>query len=258
MSVDLPTPRWRPVRRFRAVYREDMDEDPSATDTDTERRYRQMARNPLLPRSQVEDLVVEFDRLLEIAAPPEGFPGLAMSATSRAAACARRGLLKGLEDRDAGDRAELRREQLAERVKAALTTVTDCIDGMRTLEHDKLDAEATATADGFIVQADGCVGLGPDSGQDAYARARHEHRIMSTVAEMDRLQLRTVDTVREQLDVEETGIPWTLMECARAGLDLSDSLEASAQLPDSPLRDLMARLAGDMRRANTAVRGESS
>jgi hypothetical protein len=74
---------------------------------------------------------------------------------------------------------------------------------------------------------------------------------------MDLLQLRTVRTVRDRLDVDETGIPRTLMECARAGLDLSDTFEASAQLPDSPLRDLMERLAGDMHRANTAVRGES-
>lgn len=249
------------MRRFRSVYREDMDEDPSATDADTERRYRDLARNPLLPRSEVEDLVVEFDRLLAIAPPPEGFPGLAMSETSRAAACARRGLVKGLADREAGDRAEPRREQLADRVMAALTTVTDCIDGMRTLESDKLDAEAMATADGFIVQAGGCVAVGSDTGGipeiQAVARARHEHRIVSTVAEMDRLQLRTVDTVRERLDVGESGIPWTLMECARAGLDLSGSFEASARLPDSPLRDLMERLAGDMRRANAAVRGES-
>jgi hypothetical protein len=234
-----------------------MDEDPSATDADTEQRYRRLARNPLLPRSQVEGLVVEFDRLLEIAAPSKGLPGPAMAETTRAATCARRGLLKGLADREAGDRAEPRREQLAERVIAALTTVTNCIDGMRTLEYDKFDAEATATADGFIVQAGGRVALGSDTGGAALARARHEHRILSTVAEMDRLQLRTVDAVRERLDVDETGIPWTLMECARAGLDLSGSFEASAQLPDSPLRDLMERLAGDMHRANTAVRGES-
>ncbi|ORA38167.1 hypothetical protein [Mycobacterium aquaticum] len=238
-----------------------MDEDPSATDADTERRYREMARNPLLPRSQVEDLVVEFDRLLAIAAPPEGFPELSMSETSRTATCARRGLVQGLADRDAGDRAEPRREQLAERVMAALTTVTDCIDGMQSLESDKLDAEATATADGFIVQAGGGVAIGADTqgspeGQ-AGARARHERRIVSTVAEMDRLQLRTVDAIREQLDVGETGIPWTLMECARAGLDLSGSFEASAQLPHSPLRDLMERLAAEMHRANAAARGES-
>lgn len=238
-----------------------MDEQPSATDADTERRYREMARNPLLPRSQVEDLVAEFDRLLAITAPPHGFPRYAMSETSRTATCARRGLVKGLADREAGDRAEPRREQLAERVMAALTTVTDCIDGMQALESDKLDAEATATADGFIVQAGGGVAVGSDTRgapeSQAVARARHEHRIVSTVAEMDRLQLRTVDTIRKHLDVGETGIPWTLMECARAGLDLSGSFEASAQLPDSPLRDLMERLAADMHRANAAVRGEA-
>lgn len=236
-----------------------MDEPSSAHNPTTVERYRQMARNPLLPRSQVQGLLAEYDRLLQVAAPPAGFPGSGLAATSRAAADARRGLQLGLDERAAGDRAEPRREELSDRVLAALTALTACVDGMQALERHKLDAEADATADGFLVRADGCIVLAPEQSRtDAIqsARARQEHRIMSALAGMDQLQYRTVDIVRDRLGVDEGGIPWTLMECARAGLDLGGSFEASARLPDSPVRDLMEQLADDMRQANAAVRGE--
>jgi len=53
-----------------------------------------------------------------------------------------------------------------------------------------------------------------------------------------------------RLGADERGMPWAICECARAGFDLSGSFEAGAQLPPSPLRDLMERLASDMARAN--------
>ncbi|MDV3125329.1 hypothetical protein M1247_10435 [Mycobacterium sp. 21AC1] len=236
-----------------------MDEPSSAHNPATVERYRQMARNPLLPRSQVQGLLAEFDRLLEVSAPPAGFPALGTTATSRAAADAKHGLQLGLDERAAGDRAEPRREELSDRVLAALTALTACIDGMQTLERAKIDAEAGATADGFVVQEDWCIALGPGqvrTDELQKARARHEHCVMSALAGMEQLQYRTVHTIRDQLGVDEGGIPWTLMECARAGLDLGGSFEASARLPDSPLRDLMEQLADDMRQANAVVRGE--
>ena len=237
-----------------------MDDPLPADEAATVERYRQMARNPLLPRSEVESLVADFDRLLEVAQPSGGFPGLTMPATSRAAANARRGLVQGLADREPGDRAEPRREELSDRVLAALSALTGCIDGMLGLERTKNDSEAQATADGFVVRADGCIALGSEQLADDHlqgSRARYEHSIMSTLSEMDQLQHQTVDNIRDQLGVAEAGVPWTLMECARAGLDLGGSFEASAKLPDSPVRDLMERLAGDMKQANAIVRGES-
>ncbi|MBN3457870.1 hypothetical protein JNN96_27925 [Mycobacterium sp. DSM 3803] len=91
-----------------------------------------MARNPFAATQQVERLVADFDRLLDITLPSRD---LVTPATTRAATCAKRGLLEGSADRDSGDNTGPRREELSDRVAAALTTVTDCIDGLRALER---------------------------------------------------------------------------------------------------------------------------
>jgi hypothetical protein len=76
--------------------------------------------------------------------------------------------------------------------------------------------------------------------------------MMSVLADIAELQRHTVTTIRERLGAHEPGIPWAILECARAGIELQ-TFEAAAELPASPLRDLMEQLAADMRRAKAEV-----
>lgn len=127
---------------------------------------------------------------------------------------------------------------------------------MQDLESKKSEIETTARNEGFVVGADGCVGIGPrhersqEVSEDAASRrARYEHRIMSVLADMAQLQERTVATISERLGADEPGIPWALIECARVGFDLTSFESGGAGLPPSPLQDLLERLATHMARA---------
>lgn len=84
-------------------------------------------------------------------------------------------------------------------------------------------------------------------------RARFEHRMMSTLADIVLLQVGTVDTVRERLGADQPGMPWVVLECARGGHDLGPVFQAGAQVPASPLRDAMEQLAAAAARAKAAV-----
>jgi hypothetical protein len=216
-----------------------------------------MAYSPFVPRSDVETALAAFDRLIKATTPDPDNPWdqllLKQSKARWGAETAKRGLVEGLAQRDAADRADPRRAELPERLDAALLAVTDCIDGMRALERAKCNIQTAALADGFVAYPDGRVGIAPQhhdavSDQMQTRRAHDEHRMMSVLADMTNLQQRTVAVIRERLGADQPGIPWVLVECARAGIDL-ESFDAGARLPGSPLRDLMQQLATDMKLA---------
>lgn len=234
---------------------------PAGDDAAAAARVRQTARNPLVPRDAPEALLAVLDRLVETSVPEPGEPAsLSFSATARIALHLRRAVEEGLAERDAADRAEPRRAELPERVSAALSAVTDCIDGMRLLERRKTEIEAAANRAGFLVNPDGSIrpepqGVPPgqDSDDVAVRRLRFEHRMMSTLSDTVSLQISTVDTVRERLGADQPGTPWVILECARGGHDLGPVFAAGAQLPASPLRDLMEQLADQAAQARAAV-----
>ncbi|WP_223163880.1 hypothetical protein, partial [Mycobacterium simiae] len=144
--------------------------------------------------------------------------------------------------------------EMPERLQTALRAISDCISGMQDLDKKRLVIAAAACEEGFVVASDGCVSIGAAhqgfAGDDATVRrARYEHRLMSVLAEMAELQERTVATVTERLGADEPGGPWSFVECAKAGVELSTFETGGAGLPPSPLRDMLDRLAADMARA---------
>jgi hypothetical protein len=234
---------------------------PAGDEAAAAERMRQTARDPLVPRDTAEALLTALDRLVATGAPEPGAATLAsFSATTRVALRLRRAVAEGLAERDAADRAEPRRAELPERVNAALSAVTDCIDAMRALERQKVEIETAATQHGFIVEPEGSIGVAPQrvsfggSGEDVQVRRlRLEHRMMVTLADIVSLQVSTVDAVRERLGADQPGVPWVLLECARGGHDLGPVFQAGAQLPASPLRDVMQQLAAAAARAKATV-----
>jgi hypothetical protein len=224
-------------------------------------RYRQTALNPLVPRAASAQLLAAMNRLVEATTPDPDLPAvLNFSRTRPLALGIKRAIEEALAERDAADRAEPRRRELPERVDAALSAMTGCISRMQELERTRSDIETAAHKQGFAVNADGTVSLGQRhkrtgevSDDVGRQRARYEHRMMSVQADMMQVQEHTVATIRERLGADEPGIPWVVLECARGGFDLSATFESGAQLPPSPLRDLMERLAADAARANAAV-----
>ena len=235
---------------------------PAGDDAAAAERVKQTARNPLVPRDAPEALLAALDRLIDASVPEPGAPASVsfFSVSARVAVRLRRAVQEGLAERDAADRAEPRRIELPERVRAALSAVTDCIDGMRALERRKVEIETAATQHGFIVDSDGSIGVAPqsmpptdDDDEVQVRRARFEHEMMSTLADIVALQVSTVDTVRERLGADLPGVPWAVLECARGGHDLGPAFEAGAQLPASPLRDVMEQLAAAAAQAKAAV-----
>ncbi|KZS58106.1 hypothetical protein [Mycobacterium ostraviense] len=225
--------------------------DPGNEDTTAE-RYRRIARNPLTPRAAVAELLASMNRVIEIIEPDPQLPAaLSFSRSRQAALAAKRGIAKGLAERDAADRAEPRRRELPERLQTALRAIDDCISGMQHLDGKRLEIAGAARQEGFVVASDGCVSIGTAAqrsvGDEAtMCRARYEHRLMSVLAEMAALQERSVATITERLGADEPGIPWSFIECAKAGVELSTFETGGAGLPPSPLRDLLDRLAADM------------
>jgi hypothetical protein len=223
-------------------------------------RVRQTARNPLVPRDAPETLLAALTRLVQGVPQPGAADKLGWPATAQVAGRLKRAVEEGLAERDAADRAEPRRVELPERVNAALSAVTDCIDRMRALERQKAAIETAATEDGFVVNPDGSIRPEPQgtppggAGDDVQVRRlRLEHRMMSTLADVVSLQVDAVDTVRERLGADQPGIPWVILECARGGHDLGPVFQAGAQLPASPLRELMEELAAAAGQAKAAV-----
>ncbi|MBO0866150.1 MAG: hypothetical protein J2P16_13885 [Mycobacterium sp.] len=234
---------------------------PAGDDAAAAERVKQTARNPLVPRDAPEALLAALNRLIDASVPEPAAPvSLNFSVTARVAVRLKHAVEQGLAERDAADRAEPRRVELPERVRAALSAVTDCIDGMRALERRKVEIETAAVQDGFIVDSDGSIDVAPqsmpsidDDDEVHVHRARLEHEMMSTLADIVALQVNTVDTVRERLGADQPGTPWVVLECARGGHDLGPAFEAGAQLPASPLRDVMEQLAAAAAQAKAAV-----
>ncbi|VBA41640.1 hypothetical protein LAUMK13_03633 [Mycobacterium innocens] len=228
--------------------------DPGTEDATAE-RYRHTARNPLTPRAAVAELLASMNRVIEITEPDPQLPAaLSFSRSRQAALDAKRGIAKGLAERDAADRAEPRRRELPERLQSALRAIDDCISGMQHLDGKRLEIAAAARQEGFVVASDGCVSIGTAhqrsvSDEATMRRARYEHGLMSVLAEMAALQERSVATIAERLGADEPGIPWSFIECAKAGVELSTFEAGGAGLPPSPLRDLLDRLAADMANA---------
>lgn len=70
-------------------------------------RYRQSARNPLVPRHAVEELLAAMNRIIEVTEPDPRLPAVLNFSQSRQVALrAKRGIEKGLAERDAADRVE--------------------------------------------------------------------------------------------------------------------------------------------------------
>jgi hypothetical protein len=234
---------------------------PAGDDAAAAERVKQTARNPLVRRDAPEALLAALNRLIDASVPDPGAPAsVSFSVTARVAVRLKRAVQEGLAERDAADRAEPRRVELPERVRAALSAVTDCIDGMRALERRKVEIETAATQHGFIVDSEGSIGVAPqsmpssdDDDEVQVRRARFEHEMMSTLADIVALQVSTVDTVRERLGADLPGVPWVVLECARGGHDLGPAFEAGAQLPASPLRDVMEQLAAAAAQAKATV-----
>ncbi|MDI3313956.1 MAG: hypothetical protein QJR12_06640 [Mycobacterium sp.] len=239
-----------------------MEDLPVPPDDDAAiERYRQTALNPLVPRSASEELLAAMNRLVEATTPDPRLPAaLNFSRTRPLALGIKRAIEEALAERDAADRAEPRRRELPARVDGALSAMTGCISRMQELERTRSGIETAARQQGFAVNPDGTVSLsdqhdrpGELADDVSRQRARYEHQMMSVQAEMMQVQERTVTTIRERLGADEPGIPWVILECARGGFDLSATFESGAQLPASPLRDLMERLAVDTARAKAAV-----
>ncbi|ETW21974.1 hypothetical protein [Mycobacterium gastri] len=224
----------------------------SGNEDTTAERYRRTARNPLTPRDAVAELLASMNRVIEITEPDPQLPAaLSFSRSRQAALAAKRGIAKGLAERDVADRAEPRRRELPERLQTALRAIDDCISGMQHLDRKRLEIAAAASQEAFAVASDGCVSIGTADQRSvgdeaAVSRARYEHRLMSVLAEMAALQERSVATITERLGADEPGIPWSFIECAKAGVELSTFETGGAGLPPSPLRDLLDRLAADM------------
>jgi hypothetical protein len=223
-------------------------------------RYRQTALNPLVPRAASEELLAAMNRLVEATTPDPSLSVLNFSRTRPLALGIKRVIEEALAERDAADRAEPRRRELPERVDTALSTMTGCIHRMQSLERTRSKFEKAARRRGLVVNADGTVSLGQQhtrsgevSDDVGRQRARYEHHMMSVQADMMQVQELAVTTIRERLGADEPGIPWVVLECARGGFDLSATFKSGAQLPPSPLRDLMERLAADAARAKAAV-----
>lgn len=234
---------------------------PLADDAAAVERIKQLARDPLIPRDAPAALLAALSRLVDASVPAAGIPEFQeVTMTAEVAAGLKQGLLEGLAERDAADFAEPRRAEMPARVDAALTAVTTCIDSMRMLESQRDEIAATAIREGFILEPDGSIGLAPqdepadrDGHEVQLRRARLEGRMMSILAEIVTLQVGTVATIRERLGADQPGVPWVILECARGGHDLGPTFAPGAQLPASPLRDLMAELVAAAEEAKNAV-----
>lgn len=246
-----------------SVYRYDMAKSPLPPEDDTAaaaQRCRQTARNPLIPRDVPQSLLTTLSRLVEVTTPRRGrLVSFTRTPTGTVAARLKRAVEAGLAERDAADRAEPRRLELPERIDAALSAMTECINGMQAFESEHSEIEKVASQQGFTVDEDGSIHIAPehlgsDDGDNIQARrARLEHRMMSALGDLIALHDRTVATICERLGVDGPEVPWAIIECARGGHDLGPAFHVGAQLPASQLRDLLQRLTSDAARAKATV-----
>lgn len=159
-----------------------------------------------------------------------------------------------------------RREQdLQDRIATACRTASACAFELGRLWKTQALLTEAAQACGYVPNTDGTVSISPtmacsqaERDEMAWQRASYEQQIALLAARRESVEAECIAMIRDVLGVspDGRGIPWTIMECVRLGIDPSAVWAHGATGPESDLRDLLVHLCADVKLAKILVARE--